>query len=79
MRNLREEVRQVLVQYHRKLNNFVMWAEEETKKSAQRHVSPAQLQSTTHDTSAIRSFMSDTRLTATLFTQSFRSTRRWRR
>jgi hypothetical protein len=47
LRDLREEVRQVLVQYHRKLNNFVMWAEEETKKSAQRHLSPAQLQSTT--------------------------------
>jgi hypothetical protein len=46
VRDLREEVRQVLLQYHRKLNNFVMWAEEETKKSAQRHISPAQLQST---------------------------------
>ncbi len=46
VRDLREEVRQVLLQYHRKLNNFVIWAEEETKKSAQRHISPAQLQST---------------------------------
>ena len=46
LRDLEEEVRPVLVQYHRKLNNFVMSGRRERKKSAQGHLSPAQLEST---------------------------------